>query len=263
MPERAGTDQDGADPMRERVRLLVEEGRRAERAARREEARECYERALRALNRAHRLFGDLRARHRLADVDRRLRSLEEDFLRIVREWGESLESKDTYTQGHCEWVAEYACRLARAAGFPEEYLVWFRKFPWDVRPMIRGHHERWDGTGYPRGEEGKEIHRSARILCIADVYDALTTGRAYRSAYSPEAALAILRKEAGSAFDPDLVELFVTLAETDELSRAEAGSRSFEANRGTGTGIGADPELGRFAPSSAAGPSGAPAGAAA
>jgi HD-GYP domain-containing protein (c-di-GMP phosphodiesterase class II) len=81
---------------------------------------------LRALNEAHRLFEQLRARRELLDVDRRLGELEEEFLEIVREWGASMERKDTYTQGHCDRVADYACRLAAVAGMDDWDLKWFR-----------------------------------------------------------------------------------------------------------------------------------------
>ncbi len=244
------------DIARERGSLLLEaETAREEAQLHRDQGEN--QAALERLNRAHRLFSELRARHQLADVDRRLRSLEGDFLRLVGEWGKSLESKDLYTHGHSERVADYACRLAEATGFPAEYRVWFRmgallhdigkvvvpleilnkdgrltdeewavmrrhpdegvrllgdiEFPWDVRPMIRGHHERWDGTGYPQGLRGEEIDLSARILCVADVYDALTTDRAYRKAFSHDEALEIMRGESGTTFDPDLLALFERL----------------------------------------------------
>ena len=58
------------------------------------------------------------------------------------------------------------------------------EFPWDVLPMVRGHHERWDGHGYPDQLAGESIPLAARILCVADVFDALTTDRPYRKAYA-------------------------------------------------------------------------------
>lgn len=81
------------------------------------------------------------------------------------------------------------------------------EFPWDIRPMIRSHHERWDGRGYPDGLSGEDIPWSARILRIADVYDALTTTRAYRTMLPPEEALALMATDVG-AFDPDLFTVF-------------------------------------------------------
>ena len=79
-----------------------------------------------ALNRSHQLFVQLRARRDLADLDRRQNRLEVGFLAVVREWGESIESKDAYTQGHCMRVADLACALARRAGFEERRMFWFR-----------------------------------------------------------------------------------------------------------------------------------------
>ena len=64
------------------------------------------------------------------------------------------------------------------------------EFPWDLKSIIRWHHERYDGTGYPDRLRGDEIPRSAQIVGIADVYDAMTTTRPYRPAFSHAAALA-------------------------------------------------------------------------
>ncbi len=85
------------------------------------------------------------------------------------------------------------------------------EFPWDVRPMVRGHHERWDGTGYPDGLAGEAIPLTARILCIADVFDALTTRRPYRDPSSPDEALEIMRRDSGRMFDPVLLARFERL----------------------------------------------------
>ncbi len=84
-------------------------------------------------------------------------------------------------------------------------------FPWDVLPMIRGHHERWDGHGYPDRLAGEDIPLAARILCIADVYDALTTERSYKRAFSHLEAMEIMRREAGKQFDPHLFARFEEL----------------------------------------------------
>jgi putative nucleotidyltransferase with HDIG domain len=85
------------------------------------------------------------------------------------------------------------------------------EFPWDVRPMIRGHHERWDGSGYPDRLAGEQIPLAARILTIADVYDALTTTRSYRAAHDHSSALEIMRSERGTTFDPMLFDSFVSI----------------------------------------------------
>ncbi|HEX2092370.1 MAG TPA: HD domain-containing phosphohydrolase [Longimicrobiaceae bacterium] len=81
-------------------------------------------------------------------------------------------------------------------------------FPAEVRPIVRSHHEHWAGTGYPDGLQGEEIPLSARIVCLADVYDALTSPRSFRPAFSQEAALRIMQSESGRIFDPTLFEVF-------------------------------------------------------
>jgi HD-GYP domain-containing protein (c-di-GMP phosphodiesterase class II) len=88
------------------------------------------------------------------------------------------------------------------------------EFPWDVLPMIRHHHERWDGAGYPDGLSGEALPISARILCVADVYDALTTHRPYRAAYTPQQALEAMRADRGRVFDPDVLDLFARILES-------------------------------------------------
>jgi PAS domain S-box-containing protein/putative nucleotidyltransferase with HDIG domain len=71
------------------------------------------------------------------------------------------------------------------------------------------HHEKWDGSGYPRGLSNEEIPLAARIFAIIDVWDALTSERPYRPAWSEEAAFKYIRDQAGKHFDPDLVEKFI------------------------------------------------------
>jgi putative nucleotidyltransferase with HDIG domain len=71
------------------------------------------------------------------------------------------------------------------------------------------HHEKWDGSGYPRGLKGREIPIAARIFAVVDVYDALTSDRPYRRAWSGEDALDHIRSGAGSHFDPDAASAFI------------------------------------------------------
>jgi HD-GYP domain-containing protein (c-di-GMP phosphodiesterase class II) len=73
------------------------------------------------------------------------------------------------------------------------------------------HHEKWNGKGYPKGLSGEEIPVSARIMAIADVYDALTMERVYKKAFPVETALSIISEDAGKHFDPLLAPLFVNL----------------------------------------------------
>jgi putative two-component system response regulator len=77
-------------------------------------------------------------------------------------------------------------------------------------PCIRNHHERWDGKGYPDGLKGEEIPMSARLVAIADAYDALATDRPYKKALPLAECEKLLQKNAGMMFDPDLVEVFVS-----------------------------------------------------
>lgn len=213
--------------------------------------------ALQALNASHRLFSKLRVQRDIADVRRRIDRLERRFLDVVRQWGQSIESKDRYTLGHCERVADYTCAMGKVLGFDEQTLFWMRigamlhdvgkivvpsdilnkaapltpaeraiierhasagadllkdvEFPWDVLPMIRHHHERWDGAGYPDGLSGNAIPMSARILCVADVYDALTTHRPYRPAYTTQQALEAMHNDRGRVFDPEVLDRFAQI----------------------------------------------------
>jgi putative nucleotidyltransferase with HDIG domain len=195
--------------------------------------------ALRLLSASHRLFGRLDARVDLVDVAGKVAKLEGSYLAVVQDWGQSIESADSYTHGHCERVASYALAVARALGLdpveetairvgaylhdlgkirvpheilnkpgpltPDEFAVMKMhpawgvelltdlEFPWDIKPIIRWHHEKYDGSGYPDGLRGDDIPLAAQIICIADVYDALTTDRSYRSAMTPEAAHACMQ----------------------------------------------------------------------
>ena len=83
--------------------------------------------------------------------------------------------------------------------------------------IATGHHERWDGKGYPNGLKGEEIPLSARIMAIADVFDALVSKRCYKDAIPVDEAFKIIEEESGTHFDPKLVKLF--LAHKDEYSR--------------------------------------------
>lgn len=82
--------------------------------------------------------------------------------------------------------------------------------------IIRGHHERWDGSGYPDGLAGEAIPLGARIIAVADVYDAMTSDRPYRAALPHEVAVAELTDGRGSQFDPEIVDVFLALELTAE-----------------------------------------------
>ncbi len=87
-------------------------------------------------------------------------------------------------------------------------------FPYAVAPLIRSHHERWDGRGYPAGLKAKQIPVGARILAIVDYYDAVMAERPYHKAMSATGALALLRQESGNALDAALVQQFIDLLPT-------------------------------------------------
>ncbi|MGN1085352.1 MAG: HD-GYP domain-containing protein, partial [Lachnospiraceae bacterium] len=79
-----------------------------------------------------------------------------------------------------------------------------------VEEVAHYHHEKWNGTGYPTGKKGEEIPLSARIMAIADVFDALVSKRVYKEAIPVEKAFEILWEEAGQHFDATLVEVFLS-----------------------------------------------------
>lgn len=220
---------------------------------------------LQSLSRSHQFYTKFGAQSHLADLQRRISRLETRFYDLVGRWAGSIESKDAYTLGHCERVADYACALARDVGFDEITMFWFRigallhdvgkiavpseilnkpghltpdertimethaaagydmlrdiDFPWDILPLVRGHHERWDGRGYPDKLAGENIALSARIVCVADVFDALATDRPYRRAFAWDEALNMMAKDVGTMFDPDLFPRFERIMRTPDVYR--------------------------------------------
>ncbi len=210
--------------------------------------------ALRLLNTAHRLFGRLDARVDLVDVSTKVVRLEDTYFAVVRDWGQSIESSDSYTFGHCERVATYAVDVARELGLHEEQQTTIRigaylhdlgkvripheilnkpgaltpeefrviqmhpvwglellatvEFPWDIKPIIRWHHEKYDGSGYPDRLRGEEIPVNAQVICIVDVFDALTTTRSYRPAMSRTEAL-LKMEESRGWWRPDVYQAFL------------------------------------------------------
>jgi putative nucleotidyltransferase with HDIG domain len=209
--------------------------------------------ALRLLNASHRLFSRLNARTDLLDVGAKVRHVERLYLDIVRDWGRSIESSDSYTFGHSERVATYAVMVGTALGLeppelttlrigaylhdvgkmlvphevlnkpgeltPEETELMQRHplyglellaaidFPWNIKPIIRSHHEHRDGTGYPDRLKGDEIPILAQVICIVDVFDAMTTTRPYNQAVSR--ADAVIRMHAHRGWwRPEVFEAF-------------------------------------------------------
>jgi cyclic di-GMP phosphodiesterase len=174
--------------------------------------------------------------------------------------GRSVESRDPYTEGHCERLARDAGDLGRHLGLDEESLVALRRggylhdlgkiavpdeilkkgsdltpAEWEIMkkhpitgelickplkslrlvlPIIRHHHEHMNGSGYPDGLRGKDIPLLARILQVADVYDALRTSRPYKPALSHEHAAVTMHREASAGlWDHELVNEFLRMLE--------------------------------------------------
>jgi len=93
------------------------------------------------------------------------------------------------------------------------------EFPWKVIPVIRHHHERYDGLGYPDGLKGPEIPLGARILAVVDSYLAMLSGRSYRKGLSRDEAFEELQRHAGAQFDPEVVEVVLRVVEQQTLVR--------------------------------------------
>jgi putative two-component system response regulator len=108
----------------------------------------------------------------------------------------------------------------------------------DVIKMVRHHHERYDGSGYPDGLSGGDIPLGARILAVADAYDALTSKRSYRDALSVADALAVLERASGTQFDPVIVRAFMSSPklhkQAAEVSRADGRAASLQDAKGSG-----------------------------
>ncbi len=89
-----------------------------------------------------------------------------------------------------------------------------------ITPMIAQHHERFDGKGYPAGLAGEEIHQGARILAVADVYDAISSDRPYRKGMKIGEALELIQSETGGQFDPVMVEALLKVIAKDQQKAA-------------------------------------------
>jgi len=190
--------------------------------------------------------------------------LRKSFQQFIKAMAKIVESRDPYTAGHQERVAELAVAIAKEmrlsegkieaiqmAGLlhdmgkiaiPVEILTKPAKlseleftlvkthpqvayevlkeidFPWPVAEIIYQHHERWDGSGYPRGLKDDEILLEARILAVADVVEAMCSHRPYRPAYSIEEALEELTRNKGKLYDPEVVEACVKLFKEKKFS---------------------------------------------
>lgn len=99
--------------------------------------------------------------------------------------------------------------------------------PWEIAiAMVEHHHERWDGRGYPKGLKGKQIPKCARMLALADTYDAIRSERPYKKGKPHEEAIEIIKEEAGCHLDPEMVEIFLdNETEFGEISQGRKDCR--------------------------------------
>ncbi|MBR7799850.1 HD domain-containing protein [Undibacterium sp. FT137W] len=185
------------------------------------------------------------------------KQLDEALYQTIRALALTLESRDPYTAGHEERVADIACAIAQRLGWepfriqglrlaalvhdigkiavPSEILTKPSRlnpaemalirehpetgyrilkdipFPWPIARIVREHHEKIDGSGYPQGLKGNEILEESRILAIADIMESMASFRPYRPALGINAALREIRLGAGSQLDASIVDLCETM----------------------------------------------------
>jgi len=88
----------------------------------------------------------------------------------------------------------------------------------DIIPIMASHHENFDGTGYPKGIKGDDIPQAARILAVADIYEALTSDRPYRKGFTKKEAIAIMKYEKGRKLDPVITDVFLKMIVKKEIN---------------------------------------------
>jgi putative nucleotidyltransferase with HDIG domain len=116
-----------------------------------------------------------------------------------------LDKPGPLTPHEYEWVKQHATLGAD--------LLVAARLPNAICRIVRHHHERWDGAGYPDGLAGEAIPVGARILCIVDCYDALTSDRPYRPALTYEAAFQVIAEGRSTQFDPAMADVFLALVD--------------------------------------------------
>lgn len=196
-----------------------------------------------------------------AEVYRKTMENQRLSLQIVKTLAETIDAKDTYTNGHSGRVAEYSREIARRFGYDpeaqskiymmgllhdvgkigipdaiinkpgkltdEEYAV-MRAHPEmgakilsavkDMPELVTGaryHHERFDGKGYPDGLSGKDIPEQARMIAVADAYDAMSSKRSYRDSLSQDVVRAEVIKGRGTQFDPVFADIMLAMIDED------------------------------------------------
>lgn len=108
-------------------------------------------------------------------------------------------------------LTEAEWRIMKEHTTAGEKILGNKPFYRTARLIARSHHERWDGSGYPDGLAGPDIPLAARIVAVADVYDALTSPRPYKKAWPTDRVLALMRSQAGTHFDPEILEALLAL----------------------------------------------------
>lgn len=123
-------------------------------------------------------------------------------------------------------------------------------FPYPVEDIVRYHHEKWDGSGYPKGLKGESIPLVARIISVVDFYDATRCDRPYRKGMKREESLALLRSMVGSAFDPKVVETFIKhveefdrMIDEQDIKEQVASSPAFDTETSTKPDAGLAPDV--------------------
>ena len=202
------------------------------------------------------------------EVERKTKENEVLFLHVVESLAQSIDAKDSYTNGHSSRVAEYSREIAKRAGFSTKYQsnIYMMGLLHDVgkigvpdavinkpakltdeefdlikkHPVIGAqilsnikempelssgahwHHERFAGGGYPDGLKGEEIPEEARIIAVADAYDAMTSNRSYRTYMTQETVRSELIKGRGQQFDPKFADIMLKMMDEDpEYKRRE------------------------------------------
>ena len=125
--------------------------------------------------------------------------------RVLLKPGRFTSGERSEMENHCKIAADCLREIEQRLGRTNFLEM--------AREIALGHHERWDGSGYPEGLRGEEIPLSARLVAIADVYDALSSRRVYKEARSHEDCLNTIRAGAGSHFDPKLVDIWLSIAD--------------------------------------------------
>lgn len=206
---------------------------------------------------------------RIAERTAKLMETLDGVIRII---AMIVETRDAYTAGHQQRVAELACAMAEKMGFPQDRVKGIHmagiihdlgkigvpaeilskpgrlselefglikthpatgydilkgvEFPWPIAEMVYQHHERMDGSGYPRGLKEDEILPEARILSVADVVEAMASHRPYRAALGIEVALDEIYRNRGVLYDFQVVDVCLSIFRDGEFKFKEKSSRT-------------------------------------